>query len=627
MAISIRDDDRSGRAQLVVIDDVPAGADDRAAADLDDDEKSFWSHLKGQRTEVRAAAQAGSDDAVATPRPSGAPAAISAPKLFRISDARGSLYMAPAGATGAPLARALLDDDDAFLLDASGGESASGGGSAATGAIYVWIGKRASAEERAGAVRVAEKYVRTHRRPASTQISRVASGGEPAAFRAHFVDWAAHGSALVTDLDSFRRAQARTAAAGAQSSEDELAAQMVAPTPRSGGAEGPEASPLPAPPPAGAVSVYRIEQFERVQLPPTEHGLLNGSDCYVVSFCEKAAGVERTTVYYWLGSHASADEKGAAAIQTVHLSDALGGGCAQVRVCQGHETPRFLSLFAPRLVVFAAGGVASGFRKVNFASAESEDSGGGGGAAGAGAKALAPPPAGGALFHVRGTCAQDVHAVQLEGAVASALSSYDCFVVQSPIAAAGASSAGLGMPKWMGAALSNASSTAPTLWVWRGAHANAAERDGALAAAQLVKSATAAGLNPNVLGVNAGSHRGAAAGTARGAIADVAIVPVDEGSEPAAFWAALGGKTDYTRSQPQPDRGAKDPPPSQRGGIFGWMGGVARGLAANSAYNYTPDDARLFHVTDRTGTLKVLAARARAEQGVRRDAVARPRSG
>lgn len=623
VAISIRDDDRSGRAQLVVIDDVPSGADARPGAELDEDEKAFWALLQGTRAEVRQAAHAGADEAIGSLQAAGAnaPNAAAAPKLFRISDKRGSLAMVPASAPNAPLSRSLLDDSDAFLLDTNaggggGGMFGRGGtGGGGGGALFVWIGKQASKEERSGAVRLAEKYARSQGKPQGVQITRVASGGEPAAFRAHFSDWASAANQMpITDLASFQRAQGRTAAAEKGSSSDELAAQMAAPTARGGGggaADGREDVPLPAPPPAGAVRVYRIERFERVELPAAEHGLLNGSDCYIVSYTEKGAGSERTFLYYWLGAHASADEKGAAAIQTVKLSDSLGGGCAQVRICQGHETPRFLSLFAPRLVVFAAGGVASGFRKVAFAA----DGDGAAGAA-AGAEGSAH---GGALLHVRGTCPQDVHAVQLEAARASSLSSYDCFIVQSPIAGPGASAGGVSLPKWMTGALSAAKGTPPTLWVWLGARANAAERDGATAAAELLRAATAAGLNPNVLGAKAAGSGSAGARAPGGdkaiAVADVKVVVVEEGSEPAAFWAALGGKAEYTSAPPTPTGAGKPPPPNgARGkGIFGWLGGAARGFGGNSAYNtsYSPDDARLFHVTDRTGTLKVRRLRVR----------------
>merc|ERR1712137_1450852 len=63
------------------------------------------------------------------------------------------------------LSKSDLDTNDAFILD-NGSE------------IFVWIGKKASADERRLAMQYAQKYLQDNNRPAFLPISRVIEGGE-----------------------------------------------------------------------------------------------------------------------------------------------------------------------------------------------------------------------------------------------------------------------------------------------------------------------------------------------------------------------------------------------------------------------------------------------------------------
>lgn len=101
-----------------------------------------------------------------------------------------------------------------------------------------------------------------------------------------------------------------------------------------------------------------------------------------------------------------------------------------------------------------------------------------------------------ALFHVKGSNALNTYAVQV-GTAASSLNSQDSFVLV----------------------------TSSQVFVWSGVGSNEAEHT--------VATSIATNL--------AGKYKG------RGGRA---VVPLREGSEPAEFWSALGGKTEYAAAGP-----------------------------------------------------------------------------
>jgi hypothetical protein len=87
----------------------------------------------------------------------------------------------------------------------------------------------------------------------------------------------------------------------------------------------------------------------------------------------------------------------------------MGGKPVQVRVTQGKEPAHFRQLFKGRMIVFR-GGNASGFANASGQVHEQGDV---------------------ALFHIKGTTAQNTAAVEVEPSAAS-LNSEDCFVVVTP---------------------------------------------------------------------------------------------------------------------------------------------------------------------------------------------------
>lgn len=204
--------------------------------------------------------------------------------------------------------------------------------------------------------------------------------------------------------------------------------------------------------------------MELVPIPVENYGFFFGGDSYVVKYEYKnKRGGSGNVIYYWQGLNSTADEKAASAIHSVKMANELGGA-VQVRVVQGFEPRHFLKIFKGKIVVFT-GGKASGFKNVHDYDSYDVD--------------------GTRLFRIRGTCAEDVRATQVEEK-ASALASDDVFILETPA----------------------------NTYIWNGLGANDFEQSMGHSVSKTVSP-------------------------------DHEAIVVKEGEEPAEFWNALGGKSDY----------------------------------------------------------------------------------
>lgn len=108
------------------------------------------------------------------------------------------------------------------------------------------------------------------------------------------------------------------------------------------------------------LEIWRIKNFALEKLQKEQFGNFYTGDSYII-LCTKNPG--EWNVHFWLGSGTTPDEKGAAAIKTVELDEALGGLPVQYREVQGYESSLFLSYFKDG-IKYLQGGVASGFNHV-----------------------------------------------------------------------------------------------------------------------------------------------------------------------------------------------------------------------------------------------------------------------
>nr|CAD7440176.1 unnamed protein product [Timema bartmani] len=368
---------------------------------------------------------------------------------------------------------------DCFILDT------------VTSGIFVWIGKQCNKDEKVEAMRRAQRFLTSNNYPAWTTIQRIVEDGEPSAFKQYFSGWRAAADQIgLGRIYSREQIAGKNILQGTDSCEytqcdhyskmrpDLLIVPLTAAMPEedfdpsslhtsrlrllaknSGHAFGfmPDNG-------TGSVEIWRVENFELAPVDPDNYGFFFGGDSYVVKYTYEKNNRQNIIIYYWQGRESTQDERAAAAIHAVRLDNEVNGKAVQVRVTQGNEPRHFLRIFKGKMIVFM-GGKASGFRNLKDHDTYDVD--------------------GTRLFHIQGTSADDVRAVQVPE-VAASLNSDDVFVLETPNAT----------------------------YLWLGNGAIDEEKEFGANAVSLVSP-------------------------------DTEATNVTEGEEPEEFWSALGGQGSY----------------------------------------------------------------------------------
>ncbi|XP_041374750.1 advillin-like isoform X3 [Gigantopelta aegis] len=356
-------DERGGKASLIVVED---GEEEAMKGDV---KKAFEQHLalKDKSGKIKSKEQAGEDEKIETTQ-------AGQLKLYSCSEESGTLKISEV--KSGPLSRKDLTSQDAFIVDRGGV------------AIWVWIGKKASPREKKEAMRNGLGFISKKQYNKSTPVTRVIDGGEPVDFKCLFKDWPqpTPPGKVYTNSRIAKTVQTKFDAATLHSNHA-LAAetQMVD--------DG-----------SGKVEVWRVDNFELHEVPSAHHGEFFGGDCYVIQYTYKVNKRENYIVYFWLGLHSTADEKGTAALKAVELDDKVGGSAVQVRVVQYKEPPHFMSMFGGMMVIFEGG-------KAGWAGGDEKNG-----------------PGDRYMLHVRGTTKLNTKAVQVPMR-ASSLNSNDVFVI------------------------------------------------------------------------------------------------------------------------------------------------------------------------------------------------------
>jgi hypothetical protein len=270
---------------------------------------------------------------------------------------------------------------DSFIIDNNGA------------GIWVWVGKKASPNERTESMRNAQGFIKKKGYSEHTRVTRVIDGGEPVEFRNLFKSWKdsnqSNGFGTTYNVGKIAKIIPEKFDPSVLHENHVLAAetQMVD--------DG-----------CGDKEIFRVKNFDIIALSKEDYGKFYSGDCYLVIY---TYGAGKVIIYYWLGSNSSVDERGTAAMKTVDFDDnKFSGRAVQVRVVEGIEPPHFMSLFSGQMVIYK-GGFGSGFN--NNRDEETIDDK--------------------YLLQVRGTSQYNTKAVQVD-CRASSLNSNDVFVLSTP---------------------------------------------------------------------------------------------------------------------------------------------------------------------------------------------------
>ncbi|KAI7798575.1 adseverin [Triplophysa rosa] len=309
VAAGIRDNERNGRAQLVVVEE--------------GQEPPQMSEVLGKKPDLPEGDD--NDDMVAdiSNRKSA--------KLYMVSDATGKMQVSMVSQEN-PFNQTDLLSDECFILDHGKNRK-----------IFVWKGRNANPSERKEAMKTAEGFIKQMGYPANTQIQVLPEGGETPIFKQFFKGWKekdqAEGLGRVYVTERIAKIQQVQFDASKLHESHQMAAQynMVD--------NG-----------SGKTQIWRVECGNKVEtkvpVDPNAYGQFYGGDCYIILYSYPRGEI----IYTWQGSSSTIDELTASAFLTVELDRSLGGNAVQVRVTQGKEPPHLLSLFKNKpLIVYKDG--------------------------------------------------------------------------------------------------------------------------------------------------------------------------------------------------------------------------------------------------------------------------------
>ncbi|CAM4518876.1 unnamed protein product [Lepidochelys olivacea] len=313
VAVGIRDNERNGRSQLIVVEE---GSEPRQLTKVlgtkpllreDDDNDDEAADITNRRIA----------------------------KLYMVSDASGSMKVSVVAEEN-PFSRAMLLSAECFILDHGAARK-----------IFVWKGKDANPHERKAAMKTAEEFIQQMNYPANTQIQVLPEGGETPIFKQFFRDWKdkyqSEGFGKVYVTERVARIEPIEFDATKLHESAQMAAQhnMID--------DG-----------SGKVEVWRVESNGRIPVASETYGEFFGGDCYIILYTYPKGQI----IYTWQGAHATKDELTASAFLTVQLDRSLNGQAVQIRVSQGKEPTHLLSLFKDKpLIVYKDGTSKKGGQK------------------------------------------------------------------------------------------------------------------------------------------------------------------------------------------------------------------------------------------------------------------------
>nr|XP_002128995.1 gelsolin [Ciona intestinalis] len=307
------------------------------------------------------------------------PAQRKAATLYHVSSDSGTLQVKQIGT--APFDQDSLLSGDCFILDNGSKNS-----------IFVWKGKAASKDERDGALKNAEDFIKTKKYKPFTRVQVMGEGSESALFTQFFKDWKRR-----DHVEGFGKTYSINKVAKVDQTKFDV--KELYKTPKLAAQHGMVDNG------SGKVQVWRIEGADKAEVKKEDYGRFYAGDCYIVLYTYSPRGREQYIIYFWQGSQASQDEIGASAILATQLDDQYGGKPVQVRVVEGKEPAHMLAIFKDPVIITRGGYDKTAKKETGISET--------------------------ALFQVRSTSSGGTKAIEVAKS-ASSLNSNDAFVVKSP---------------------------------------------------------------------------------------------------------------------------------------------------------------------------------------------------
>ncbi|OWK16918.1 AVIL [Cervus elaphus hippelaphus] len=307
LAKDIRDRERGGRAEIGVIE----GDKEAASPEL----MKVLQDTLGRRSIIQPAVP---DEVIDQKQKSNI-------TLYHVSDSSGQLAVTEVATR--PLVQDLLNPDDCYILDQSGTK------------IYVWKGRGATKAEKQMAMSRALDFIRMKGYPSSTNVETVNDGAESAMFKQLFQKWTVKEQTV---------GLGKTFSVGkvAKVFQDKFDVTLLHTKPEVAARE------RMVDDGNGKVEVWRIENLELVPVEHRWYGFFYGGDCYLVLYTYEMHGKPHYILYIWQGRHASQDELAASAYQAAEVDQQFEGAPVQVRVTMGKEPRHFMAIFKGKLVIF-----------------------------------------------------------------------------------------------------------------------------------------------------------------------------------------------------------------------------------------------------------------------------------
>jgi len=208
-------------------------------------------------------------------------------KLYQISDASGEVEVKLVA--NPPLQQMFLVSSDAHILDIEN-------------EIFVWIGKGCTQQEKDSAMTHAIKFLETSGRPSWVPITRMLEHAETPIFKSQFIHW----------TNPAGTAKPAASASGAPTDDKFGLHKLISNTGDEKQVDArydgdAEKFALDA---KGSILIWRIENFKKVFLPKKEYGVFYSGDSYIILFTPDHGEAAFPTVYYWLGTQSTQDERG-----------------------------------------------------------------------------------------------------------------------------------------------------------------------------------------------------------------------------------------------------------------------------------------------------------------------------